>query len=263
MTPEDSLAAFAAQLRQIEIALHAVRMIIEGDRNKTQSDTDQTTAQRIEEYRFLRTEIEAVWSQTYTTLNFLLAFIAIVLAPTFSKDIATGDRLLVLTGLSLITIGGYHLIFVHTGRVWRIATYMRLALEPHLPGIAWETRLCRRDLMMRASGHKNVVDRSLFDGHRMILNSINLVLFVLIVWVLYMNRDLIAFPAEWERYQLLRYSPALIPLIVIFLGRRGDLKRNGTMEKEQILSWQNPTDADGTPIFAMRPGNGPDSQLPL
>jgi hypothetical protein len=141
-----------------------------------------------------------------------------------------------------------------------LAQVTALALEPHLPGIAWETRLANRDLRMRASGHKSVVDRSLFDGHRMILNSINVVLFCLILWVLYTNRDFIAFPAEWKRYELLRYSPALIPLIIIFLGRRGDLKRNGTMEKEQILSWQNPTDADGTPIFAMRPGNGANSE---
>jgi hypothetical protein len=69
-----------------------------------------------------------------------------------------------------------------------------------------------------------------------------------------MNPDLLKFPPQWTQYGALRYAPALTPLLIVFFGRRGDLKRNGKFEHDQIMSWKTSADEYGTPVFAIKPG---------
>ena len=73
--------------------------------------------ERLEEYKFLRVELDAIWEQTYTTMNFMFVAIGVMITAAFSQY---GDALILLTSASLLTIGGYKLIRIHTTRVWRI-----------------------------------------------------------------------------------------------------------------------------------------------
>lgn len=208
----------------------------------------QTRKEQLEEYKFLRTEIEAIWSQTYTTLNFLLAFIGLVVAAVFSKDINAFDRVAVLLGVSIMTLAGYFIIPVHTVRVWRITTYMRHALEPRLHGIAWETRLAARDAALRKTNIKNPIDRSLFDGHRLILDMVNVMLCLLIVWVLY-------FKMPW-------CILGFIPVCIAFLAHiKYDIKRGGALERKQFRDWLVPSIKTGEPVYKTPPDQDDSGRL--
>jgi len=47
----------------------------------------------LEEYKFLRTELEAIWNQTYSTLNFMLAAVGLMVAAGYGQG---GDPLILL-----------------------------------------------------------------------------------------------------------------------------------------------------------------------
>ncbi len=213
------------------------------------ADPDEQMRQRIEEYKMLRTEIESIWGQAYQTLNFLLAFVGLVLSATLSKEMSKVERILMLVGISLVTLGGYSLVRVHASRVWRVTTYMRQALEPKLAGIAWESRLEFRDRVSRKR------ERSLFSGHTLILHTINLLISGYILFQ--------ALPAEWLQNALhnpwspvLRYLPALVPFSVFVFGllRLGSvLRRHGKIELKQLEAWEM-KDENQRSSYDFRPG---------
>jgi hypothetical protein len=163
----------AAECEVVEQVVERLREIA-GDELSQPADTrsagDHELYQQIlEEYKFLRVELEAIWGQTYSTLNFMLAAIGLMIAAAYGQY---GDPLILLLMTAIVTIGGYKLIRIHTTRVWRIVGYMRLALEPQLPGIKWETRLAARHWILIEKIEKSF-DRDIFDGHILILDTVN------------------------------------------------------------------------------------------
>lgn len=204
-------------------------------------------AERLEEYKFLRTELEAIWTQTYATLNFVLAFLAIVIGAGLSKDLGDFRRCFVFAMASVVTLGAYYLILVHTIRVWRIAGYMRCELEPKLSAVRWETRLAARCEALAKAGVKDK-DRMIFDGHMILLDCINI---ALLGGALFDVRVDYPFDTPFKIFPALT---ALIPLACIaysmFVRRR--LKRRGDLERDQLQSWQYPI--GGKPAFMAEPG---------
>ena len=216
----------------------------------------QSLAACLEEYKFLRTEIEAIWSQTYTSLNFILVLVGVVVAAVFSKEIDKPDRVAVLLGASVVTFGGYYIIYVHTGRIWRITTYMRRALEPRLKGIAWETRLAaRHDALSRAKA-TNPIDRSLFDAHMFTLHVVNGMLTLLLLWTLLPRLGMLSelFPSSiisWVNWiQGLSFMPQLaalcwlmlvfVPVIIAILAWLNfNVTRGAPLERANMMSGED------------------------
>ncbi len=187
--------------------------------------------QLIEEYKFLRIELEAIWGQSYTTINFILALVGFIASSAysgFSSSFANGHgaeghRHVILLMASVVTGGGYWLVKVHATRVWRIVGYMRLWLEPKL-SIRWETYLA--DRLAQVAGAK--MDSTIFGGHLAVLGVVNVALSV------GMAVDLIAHPKYWEWVEIgVPIGLALYPFIGEYLFRRG-----GTIEKAQFEAWE-------------------------
>src|SRR5262245_22555374 len=112
MEPTRDLRLLLLQLKKLEYVA------------KTPQTSSMAMPQCMDEYRFLRTEMEAIWNQTYTTLNFFVAFIGVIIGAVFARNIQGWDRLTLFVAVSFVTAAGYRIIGLHTSRVWRIATYM-------------------------------------------------------------------------------------------------------------------------------------------
>lgn len=205
--------------------------------------TDPELAQRLEEYKFLRVELEAIWVQGYSTLNFMLAVVGLIVTAAYNTH---GDPLVLLPMASVVTIGGYTLIRVHATRVWRIVAYMRCALEPNLKVIQWETRLTKRhDAIQKAKPpFPRNFDSNLFDVHILILNIVNMAL-ILGIWGSVFGgseimRTINGLPLRLEVAAALSALPCLV-LIWALLANRG-WKRGGFAETEHFRSWNLDTD---------------------
>jgi hypothetical protein len=240
--------------------LHAERAAIEQATAKLHETSssiadNELNQQRVEEYKFLRVELESIWDQTYTTINLILVIVGVIFAAAFNSG--SGDPGFLLPMASIVTIGGYTLIRIHTTRVWRIVGYMRSALEPHLKGIRWETRLAERHRALRWLG-KGGLDCDIFHGHIRILDYVNLALLpgIMITGMLGKSNFIsslarkLALPANkvdpqfWNNHSLLCASAlvALIPLLTLLKSRFpwAGSQRGKSMEMDHLESWHYP-----------------------
>lgn len=193
--------------------------------------------ERLEEYKFLRTEIESIWNQTYTTVNFTLAAMGILIATAFSQF---GEPVVNLPMASILGIGSYRLIRIHTTRVWRIVGYMRCALEPKLDGIRWETRLAARQRILSRDKNRHL-DDDIFDGHILILDLLNVAILLGILYASFLGKSallnsihnsllwsaVLSFGAMWPTAML----------VMSFLTQRR-FKRGANVEARHFESWQ-------------------------
>jgi hypothetical protein len=218
-------------------------------------------AERLEEYKFLRVELDKIWEQTYTTMNFMFVAIGIIITAAFSQY---GDALILLPCASVLTIGGYRLIRIHTTRVWRIVGYMRCALEKNLTGIRWETRLAERNKVLlklsEASKNNDVskykdLDRDIFDGHVFILDLVNVIiaaslaLILALAWInaklhlstspLSNSHILEAIPSFWRKALAVAIA-MLFPLTIWArsIQKQGIYKRGQGKETDHLKSWK-------------------------
>lgn len=210
----------------------------------------EANQQRLEEYKFLRVELEAIWSQTYSTLNFILAVIGLIITAAYGTR---GDPVVLLPMASIVTFGAYMLIRIHNMRVWRIVGYMRRALEAKLKGIRWETRLAARHAALRAD--KANFDCNIFDGHVLILDAVNVALLVGIFCSRFASSEIVRnFGSETVKAWVLVGGCSLVPLgILIWSFRsRKSLKRGESMETEHLDSWGRPS-VNGPPVYEAEP----------
>jgi hypothetical protein len=195
---------------------------------------------RLDEYKFLRTEMEAIGTSSFQTLSFLIAAVAVVMASSYGR-LQLGERQVPLVIGSLLTIGGYHLIWGFSIRSWRIAAYLQRHLEPALNySIQWETALKRR----RENSHKTR-DTSIFRSHVLVLHSLNLGV-------------LVAIAAEGQPLNRWSWSDLtlraddlwlMIPIAVLAYGilKCWHIDRGGKLQREMISSWDG-VSVNGIPI---------------
>jgi hypothetical protein len=197
--------------------------------------TDDEVRQCLEEYKFLRTELEAIWSQTYTTLNFMLGVVGVLAVAAYGPY---GRPLILLPIASFLTYGAYRLIGIHTTRVWRIVGYMRVALEPKLEGIRWETRLAARHDVLRATKLKKL-DCEIFDGHIVILNTVNVSLLVGIIYAFFLERaNPVANPLPVSAGWIAAIGLFIPTILLARSSRRSkSLTRGGGVETQHLKSW--------------------------
>ena len=204
--------------------------------------------ERLEEYKFLRVELDAIWGQTYTTMNFMFVALGVMITAAFS---AYGDALILLTSASLLTIGGYRLIRVHTTRVWRIVGYMRCALEKNLEGIRWETRLAERNKVLDSSANPDL-DRDIFDGHVLLLDVFNCIIALVLAIVGLLeffdahslaefgkSPTLATIQPHWMRVFVIGVA-ASVPIGIFAWSRatQAKFKRGQKKENEHLDSWK-------------------------
>ncbi len=98
----------------------------------------------IEEYKVLRQEILQTQNiQTYV-LGFTIAFVGALMQTSLTQGdlLATMSSWFILDSLALIGIvSALHISISHTHDIDRMASYIRIYIEPHIEGIKWETRL--------------------------------------------------------------------------------------------------------------------------
>ncbi len=201
----------------------------------------------LDEYKFLRVELENIWGQTYTTMNFVFTAIGLVGGVAFSQF---GDPIVLLPCASLLTLGGYKLIRINTTRVWRIVGYMRCALEKNLSGIRWETRLAERRRASKSTSNPEL-DRDIFDGHVFILNVVNAVIALLMIATVTISlkaNDLVfgnshvlrAIPYQCAKAILIFVAFSFPASILAWsLWTQSSFKRGGTVESDHLDSWTN------------------------
>jgi hypothetical protein len=92
------------------------------------------------EYQSLRNESSQADSLNYQTISIIVGASGVVLTAAINQsDLFL--RALIFMSVHIFTIPGYRLLRGNRIRIWRISTYMRVFLEPHLDFIKWETRL--------------------------------------------------------------------------------------------------------------------------
>ena len=99
-------------------------------------------AQPLKLYELLTQEIQAAESQTYQVVSVGAGAIAAILAAGFNQRDHVLRLFMFLTSY-LIIFPMVRLLSGNRSRIWRIATYMRVYLEPELPGVQWQTHLAR------------------------------------------------------------------------------------------------------------------------
>ena len=184
-----------------------------------------------EEYKFLRSELDAIWGQSYTVLQLILAGMGGLVVAAISYHEKT-----YLLMASILSFGGYWLIRTHTTRVWRIVGYMRCALEPKLKGIRWETRLAKRHEALLESG-KGSLDREIFDGHAIVLDALNCAIAIAVFAVpANLPGTQPASVLHWVYFAVC----VLTPILIIAWSRLTErkFKRGEQLETDHLESWK-------------------------
>lgn len=257
MSIEQAIADLHQELRtirqsvvQIQESLdaHPLQSLPATPSDKSPHGEDKPTQrylERLDEYKFLRVELDKIWEQTYTTMNFMFSAIGVMIGAGLWKE---GGALVLLPGASLVTLGGYRLIRIHTTRVWRIVGYMRCALEKNLEGIRWETRLAERNKVLGQSRDPDL-DRDIFDGHVLILDLVNIVIICILLLI-----GLSAFAPDHisispNRVTDMRHDFRFWTLITLSLAvssailgwsikTKQKFKRGGVIEEAHLNSWK-------------------------
>ena len=97
----------------------------------------------LSEHQRLTAELHGIFAQNQQIVSFVVAAAGVIIAAAMQSSFR--PKYPFYWAASLITIGGYRLLCDCMMQIWRIATYMRVYLEPELPGANWETRLNLRE----------------------------------------------------------------------------------------------------------------------
>ena len=106
-------------------------------------------------YDLLTQEIQSAENQTYQIVSIGIGALAAILAAGFNQSNHVLRFFMFLTAY-LIIIPMIRLLKGNRSRIWRIATYMQVFLEPALSGIKWQTHLAQQ----RESGKSTFIPGS-------------------------------------------------------------------------------------------------------
>lgn len=96
-------------------------------------------------YQQLSDEIRSADSLNYQVIGFVVAAVVALINAAFGKQ-SYEDRCWILLTVYAVTVPGRFLLRVARTRIWRIASYLELFVEPHLGGggVKWQERLNTR-----------------------------------------------------------------------------------------------------------------------
>jgi hypothetical protein len=100
----------------------------------------------LDEFKALREEVKRCESESLSTTLFV--FTALVLATGLYEKNGI-PKPLVAVVVQTVLLWGMHRFYALTSLRLRLSTYIKLLLEPRLPGINWETRNARFELAVR------------------------------------------------------------------------------------------------------------------
>jgi len=96
------------------------------------------------QYQHLTEEIRTAEILNYQVFGFTIAAMAATVAAAFARETAD-DRCWLLLLASVVTAPGAFLLYDNRARIWRITTYMRVFMEPQLPGVNWQGHLAKSE----------------------------------------------------------------------------------------------------------------------
>jgi hypothetical protein len=124
--------------------------------------------QLLRQYEILRDELVIADAQNYKVTAGVFTACSVILLTGFQQLDKIGDNFiqywlcLAIFGASIaVSIPGYRILIGNRKRVWRIATYMEIFLEPFLSQVKWETRVQKlrdvekADTVSKFTGAKN------------------------------------------------------------------------------------------------------------
>jgi hypothetical protein len=119
-----------------------------------ESDDLDLEKQYLAEYGYLRQEILDADRAIYQVLGFVLAASGLLFARAFDLE-NPAQGALILAIIQVFALPCHLLLRANRKRIWRIATYLRIFVEPNLPGVQWETDLAA----LRAKGAPKTMAR--------------------------------------------------------------------------------------------------------
>jgi hypothetical protein len=238
------------------------------ERREADREHREKNRERLEEYKFLRTELQSIWTQSYTAINIMLVGVGVLIAAAI-KDPKPGYSNALLFMASIFSFGVYRSIRLHTNRLWNIISYIRLALEPRLKAIRWETRLAKKHEVAGKSLYR--IGQTIFDEHLFILDVVNFSIAIGAVAVAFAIPHLsLTLKALYQKgivsslgtieignislRDLTVVMSVVTPLIVLGWSRSTArrFRRGGDIESEHLESWRLRT-KDGTRLVEFEP----------
>lgn len=194
------------------------------------------------EHNRLCLELHDIFRQNQQTVSFVVAAVAVVVAGALQTQFK--PRYLLYVVAALVTIGGYRLLFDSLAQVWKIATYMRVFLEPELPGINWETRLRRRHEIATSPKGRDSRDRLNTHEPKMI-PSMSMLHFTNVGLALAIFADPDLWQSEIVFFSMpvgvpnVRLCVVLVPLLIVAWFRCEERRylRGEDVENEAYRSW--------------------------
>lgn len=96
-------------------------------------------------YQQLSEEIKAADTLNYQVIGVVVAAAVALLNAAFSKS-SFEDRCWILLSIYAVTMPGRFLLEVARTRIWRVASYLEIFIEPELQYVKWQERLNRRGM---------------------------------------------------------------------------------------------------------------------
>lgn len=96
------------------------------------------------QYQQLSDEIKAADALNYQIVGVVVAACVALLNAAFSSNKSSEDRCWIMLTVYAVTIPRRFLLEVARTRIWRVASYLEVFVEPDLQPNKWQTRLNRR-----------------------------------------------------------------------------------------------------------------------
>lgn len=202
------------------------------------------------EYNRICAELHENFRQNQQTVGLVVAAVGVIIAGALQSSFTPKYPLYVAA--TAVTWGGYIWLFDSLQQLWRHATYLRVFLEPELPGINWETRL---RLRYRVPGQEESIEGTIVPTVFM-LHATNAAL----AFLMLLDRDwgprLVAFVRSLLNSSgqhtsglqivstlsftfLLQDACIALPLLLVYYynQRARSACRGGDLETQQCRSW--------------------------
>ena len=99
---------------------------------------NEDKSEAVVQYQMLRAEILGNDTLVMQVIGFTFAFVGVALA----VSVQFGTSLPLIASLMMLTLVNTYITRLRAN-TWRIASYLRMAVEPGIRHVKWETRLCR------------------------------------------------------------------------------------------------------------------------
>jgi len=182
------------------------------------------------QYEDLRKEIIKADSLNYQIIGIVVAGVAAIITASFSRNDFL-ERYIILLCVYLITFPGNLLLIGNRIRIWRIATYMRVFLEPELDYIKWESRLHKQ-----AEIHQKdfIISSYVIDNEFLIITVLNCFTGFLSLFAVYQ----LTYSFNIKIVLTLIIISTNLLISIYTKKKKQALKRYGEIEKNFYRSWE-------------------------